>query len=278
VAIFLNFPTIGLGNNLFTLAAGLDFAKKFSLDLRVLPITSSGFKNTKLNSFSKDALYSVINYLNLEKVEISESYEIRNRLEKGGLETFYETCPYCYREPDVNIKNDIYMSGYFQNQEYLGTSLNKLLSTLAELTHHVKTKSEFSVQIRRGDFKNPVIRRSIGLLSPIYFSSWISKFPSSNIVRVYSDDSKSEIENFLGGLFPFNFVEPQTDILDTLRAIANSANLIISNSTFAWWAGALGEYLGITENVISPSQWNRNMECSKLLSRSSWIRAKPIWV
>ncbi len=278
MAILLNFPTIGLGNNLFTLAAGLEFAEKFSLDLRILPITSSGFKNAELNSLSIDALNSVIDYLELERVEVSESLELRKRLEKGSLETIYETCPYCYSKTDMNPKDDIYISGYFQNQEYWGSSINTLLATLAELTDHVRTQNDFSAQIRRGDFKNPVIQKRIGLLSPLYFSSWINKFPKSKIVRVHSDDPKSEIESLLGKLFPFHFVEPQREVLDALRVVSNSTHLIISNSTFAWWAGALGEYLGMTENVISPSQWNRSMDCSALLSKSSWIRANPIWV
>ena len=279
MTVFLDFSTIGLGNNLFTLAAGLEFAKQYSTDLKVLPTVSKGFRNNlELNLLSVAAISDVIDHLGVGQVGVSDSLEVRERVINGAIGIISESCPYCYTIPKIESRNDVYISGYFQNQDYLGPSLQTLLRTLVKLTDHVRTKNDLSVQIRRGDYKSPEIKRRLGLLSPLHFSSWISKFPESTIVSVHSDDPKSEIDSFLGGQFPYHFVEPQANILETLRLLSNSTHLIISNSTFAWWAGALGEYLGVTQNIISPTRWNRTMECSELLSKSSWIRAQPKWL
>jgi len=276
--IYLDFPTVGLGNNLFSLAAGMQLAANEDTELLILTNQTKGFSSKVLNIESLYAINQVIQYLGIQEVNVDESKAIRKAFQEQRLDGVIESCPYCFCDFGNRQGNSRYIRGYFQNPEYFRGVFDLVLSAVKNLTTGIEMHFNHSIQIRRGDFEKPRNRKKIGLLSPRYFKQILQLFPKNEPINVHSDGNFEEILRTINMDIALVWVEPQTSILNSLRSLANSELMIISNSTFAWWAAALGEFLGITKVVISPSIWNRESGCSSCLVNSTWINVDSLWV
>lgn len=87
---------------------------------------------------------------------------------------------------------------------------------------------------------------------------------ASCTIRVVSDDPSimTEIESWQLDAFGRIVCEPQTDE-DAFWTLTAAPHLIMANSTFSWWAGALGTTFQ-KKTVLAPLQWYRTMDSSPL--------------
>lgn len=157
-----------------------------------------------------------------------------------------------------NIRN---FSGYFQNQKYI-KEVEEIL--FLELKKYLDSKTKFGEKIydetrnvlhaRRGDYAVPSHFFNIGILSSSYYEraknlvdegSWIAL--SDDPQNIYDVTSKLQIETVLG--------PKELDTVAALSKMGNSRNLIISNSTLAWWGGFLSVHQG--GRVFAPTPWFR---------------------
>jgi hypothetical protein len=178
--------------------------------------------------------------------------------------------------------SSIVVRGYFQNPEiYSSLSLpNKaLVSNLLGLSEdkQVAGESEIVLHYRRGDYQSN--RETIGLLADDYFvrAAYLGKeILGSKVVRIYSDGDTSDLSKLLevAGFTVQPNEDPNADVVATFKGLASGSGLLItSNSSFSWWAGALGNY----RNVIYPAKWFKGLETVPM-NLEGWIPLEPSWM
>jgi hypothetical protein len=134
--------------------------------------------------------------------------------------------------------------------------------------------------VRRGDYKN--YKDNFGLLSPRYYQSVIRdlQFLSKDSeIWLFSDEpGQSMAELTKSGIEIRKVVSPlEISSSETLKLMSLSKRLITANSTFSWWAGALGQEI----EVITPQPWFRRQDNwlnEKELVPNHWIRFPAEWV
>lgn len=185
----------------------------------------------------------------------------------------------------LDKSNKVY--GYFQSQVYAEVVRKKILDNFAariksdELASLLKLSQVFDpvmVHIRRGDYLSQ--RSNIGLLSYEYFENAIKQALKNNESRkiwVFTDSTK-EATNLLSNrkikidkIFGEN---DGLDYVDTLVLMASANNIVISNSTYSWWAA----FLGSDKNkVFYPNPWYRGIESPQKLIPTNWHPVDSLW-
>jgi len=287
----------GLGNQLFQYAAGIFLIEKLN---RKVTFKSS---NPKLHKINQQTDLSNFNF----KCEIEPSDAIIRswkllmlRMIRRVMKCYFKLTSRgnfifsSYESPvtgfDSNlgkITNIKKVSGYFQTHLYVDAVKEDFVSqlTLRNESKVLKTflslaqiETPLMIHVRGGDFKSHV--NSSGLLSFQYFQKAIeigTKITEPSHIWFFSDDeefcdetiNKLEIKN-CRRIYPNSGLSPA----ETLVLMSNGSGIIISNSTFSWWAAYLSRN---SKFIIAPDKWFRNMEDPVHLIPSSWIKAPTSW-
>jgi hypothetical protein len=230
----------GLGNQLFQIAAGYAVAQRNGTEF-------------------------CINYnLNHNCIQGHTPLKYKDSLYKNIPTTDYVPSK-VYSEPFFHFKDlpkekDILIDGYFQSIKYFEDyklDIKNLFildsKNLHESYNVVEEKTNFNkklgVHIRRGDYKQ---YSNIHTLIPSnYYIEAISKLHTNQSIVAASDDWQSVYdENILGSNEYFSTMG--CNELEDLHILSQCDDLIIGNSSFAWWCAFLGKE---KHNVIAPDKW-----------------------
>jgi hypothetical protein len=113
---------------------------------------------------------------------------------------------------------------------------------------------DFSVHVRLGDMaKDPVMRSIHGIVDRRYIDEALHYFNDLGLSepQLITDDPSS-----LARIFPDlveRFEVISADLISDFRVMCESRNLIIGNSTFAWWAAWIGN-----GRIVAPAKWFAN--------------------
>jgi len=277
----------GLGNQMFQYAAAKALAKKnsdiFKLDISFYP------KQT-LRKYE-------LNYFNIEENIATEQecaslrgkenfwFKVKRKLELG-----IKRPPAYYPEKqkatfDKNLldtKGDIYLDGFWQNEEYFKDIRDEILKDFTlknqisnEAKKHlssIKSSQSVSLHVRRGDYVQNTHTNSVhGTCGLGYYQKAIKHIEQTvqnPIFYIFSDDIPWCKENF-DFLKNKVFVDNTKSAFDDLELMKNCKHNIIANSTFSWW----GAWLNINEQkiVIAPKIWFIGEQWKHLsVACSSW--------
>ncbi len=277
----------GLGNQMFQYAYAKALNSKgynVKLDISVFETyrLHGGYQLDKYNISLKVASSKETNklYKNsfLSKIAKRLSIQNGNLLEEKSL---------LYDERLVNIKDNKYITGYFQNERYFKEIREILLKefTLKEqstaYTQEISnvimaTKNSCSLHVRRGDFTNSTNISIHGTCTVEYYQKaieYMKEYADSVKYFIFSDDiewtkNNLKIENAV-------YIDskekrlPHEDIY--LMSLCN--HNIIANSSFSWWGAWSND--NKDKIVVAPKKWFINL---KLLDQSrdiipkSWIQ------
>ena len=140
------------------------------------------------------------------------------------------------------------------------------------------TQNNIAVHIRLGDYASkPTTKRAHGLSEIAYFVNAVrilqSKRDYDNIV-IYSDEAQTAYAEFVNvfgtSSIPIT-VSSGTNEYEDLAGISSSKGIVISNSTFSWWAAWIGTHLR-NSTVIAPRPWfSKPSAADEHLLLESWI-------
>lgn len=146
-------------------------------------------------------------------------------------------------------------------------------SKLQKLIDEIRSPNSIAIHIRRGDYlKSSKSVAFHGVCSLAYYKKalkiYLEQIPSPNIF-FFSDDTnwvRHHFQEFRGVMVS----DLGLDDFDTLLLMSFCSNLIISNSSYSWWAARLGN-LSIKEEkrVIAPHPW--------FLGTTKWPRYGEDW-
>ena len=243
--------TLGLGNQLFSIAAALGLAYEnnatpiFNMKTPQLP-----YKNNIFRNLNEHLEITPLNYYN---------------------EPFFH-----YKK--ISYTPGIQLNGYFQSEKYFVNNRDKILDTFKIsdedkkfIEHnfgHLLKDITVSLHIRRGDYTLPQYSSHHPTQTIDYYNEAMSHFSSNVNYLVFSDDIDWAKQNLKGD--NINFVTKQTitgnDVMTTLDIskggwpdyiemylMSMCDHNIIANSSFSWWGAWLNENLN--KIVIAPKKW-----------------------
>ena len=251
----------GLGNQLFGWAAGMNLANRIGFPLHLVTREYQSGAN-QIRKFELDQLLN-------SRVTSGPDVNSRKSFREKG---------FSYDVAIEAISKPIVLDGYFQSARYFSQSKNDILAALRKTEDFRRGSAAhrqdfIGVQIRRGDYLNPIQSSFHGVVPEEHFlrvipllRALVGPLP----VRVFSDDL--EVATAFSGNLPGTYAHspgPTESSLETLGCLSSAKALAISNSSFGWWAAYLS---GKKVPVITPRPWfrNRQIDTSDLLIKS-WL-------
>lgn len=182
------------------------------------------------------------------------------------------------------------VTGYFQAHKYFKAVSQRVdyepiqianqSSWFREISKVCDAQRPIVVHVRRGDYNDP-INRGIGLLDEDYFLESIKRLGDlpalkNSPIWLFSDDVEQVTTEFptLASKVDF-WAHPPRDSssAESMVVMSKAAGMVMSNSTFSWWAATLGS----VPMVVAPEKWFRLQEDPKGLMPSSWLRSPSYW-
>lgn len=249
----------GLGNQLFGVAFGAQQALVHNRRVTFL-YPPHGFGNISHGDFAPEVFF-------LDHPRIDYSRETRfarvvrlvgsflgNRLLRGSFmrKTYMSETEFLETSRASRFVNEtVVVDGLFQHRAYVEElrSQNKLFQLIprhrqleeAPILAKIQDTNTFCIHARRGDYlKIP----SAKVLGVDYFSDALralGALPNARVV-VFSDSPNVVFEELLAlsETFEVEVVPKSLEAANALFLMSQANNLIISNSTFSWWAAVSG--------------------------------------
>jgi hypothetical protein len=170
----------------------------------------------------------------------------------------------------TNRLDNKFFDGYWQNWNYFNEykkELNKIFIFNTKVKDNYKCwaksilqSNSVCIHLRRGDYFNNKKNKSIfHELKLNYFSEAINliKKDNNNLKYfIFSDDINYAKKMFEGeGNFFYIDSNEGSESFRDMQLMSLSKHIVISNSTFSWWAAWLGHEKKI--NIIAPKLWFR---------------------
>jgi hypothetical protein len=251
----------GLGNQLFQFAAGL-YTKKFS---------------------NKDVRFS-LDGLTIAK-NTARSYMLGDLLKQSDLTVrgrfllaIFRLCSFVLpsiwvseREPNdtplARITNSTkVLIGYFQRHDYVDSVAAEIIQSLTHSNTFrslvlAPTHNDLAVHLRFGDYlTSPDAKSFHGLTAMSYYIDGVNYLLSVNSfdrVVIYSDDPSKAYSDFTQAFGSSEIpivLSAHSGEIEELASMSSSKGLVISNSTFSWWAAWIGTHLHEC-SVVAPRPW-----------------------
>jgi hypothetical protein len=244
----------GLGNQLFQIAAGYAYAKKYGKNL-ILDDTrwtiSHGSPGKCPNEYKK-GIFKNFKF---------SGYHIKNSTNISESRFNFDELPY--------IKGDVVLHGYFQSDKYFSEYAEEFKSLLNfdnYLNIDLKNFGPMHVaaHVRRSDFLQHINVHYV--CDTNYFTSTFPTFGES-VIDIYSDSIPHVMDEFQ--YIPnLRFISGSDDVR-TLYMLSQYDNIIASNSSFSWWASFLGKK---KEKILVPDRWFNNFENHDDIYRTDFTR------
>ena len=271
----------GVGNQLFVLAAGLAQALRLGVPLQLetgrLNLTSSRHVRRELEiSTLLPHLDYPVSLIQTPHTAVSAlGRQIVLRLPGGRY----------LREPRLDYWPEVeqalpgqILSGYFQSPSYFTHGAEaKMRGALTALSAElgVASSDQVFMHMRRGDYLLTRHQGYHGLASLDYFdraARLVRHVQPQSRFRVFSDSPELIPAEFLN-YWDAELDREQNELspLHALLLLASNSGLIMSNSSFSWWAAWLANQRHPDATFIAPRPWLANGYSAHTLLTPNWL-------
>ena len=271
----------GIGNLLFQYSAASTLQKRFGYEVTFMeitpgiksrletyigeiefPVSENPFKIRQLRSSSRQVVSKK------PLIQLFDKILVNRLTTKWAPEFSLCGAPYSKRVR--------YLTGYFQHPSWFAESKDLVLKKLDSNLKIVKNESPdnlTSIHLRRSDYVR------LGWDLPL---SYYEKVIASDAkikegpVAIFSDD------RLVSTLFEDRLLTAGIDVykhekmasqsaLHDFVTISHSSRIVMSNSTFSWWAASLASYCDPLVKIYCPSTW-LPIPGSEILIDPSWMQ------
>ena len=283
----------GLGNQMFQYAAGRVLAEinktNLLLDTKIYDnqIMHNGFELTRI--FNIDAV--IAKHEDICKINRFYNYKIARYIKNYvsrylDINTFYKEKSVTFNSKFFNLKDNCYLSGYWQSEKYFSNyedlirqqfKFITLLSSQNAIVADVikKTSNTISLHIRRGDYLSTAEARSVHSVCNVDYYKRAMREIETKILNptyfIFSDDIEWVKKN-LKIKKNHHYIDHNTSIesYNDMRLMSLCDHHIIANSSFSWWGAWLNPK--IDKIVIAPKKWFANgLDCTTHVPEK-WLR------
>lgn len=251
----------GLGNQLFQLCAGLFVS--ISTNKKVLFLENFNFrKGIKRRSL-------VVNELLLNNERSKYLSLISSPLIMFGA--MFQKDYAVSVDTDINLSsirpNFVILNGWFQSYVLVSRVNGSLIERLNKSDSflplvQIEQTNAIGIHLRFGDYENSYKTRNFhGMTASSYFDEAINYLLNTlNQVDkiIFVTDDKDRAKIFVGKLRSCQTLIPIEVISSTpihdLATLSSCSGIVLSNSSFSWWAGYLGSSLR-ESHVVAPRPW-----------------------
>lgn len=163
--------------------------------------------------------------------------------------------------------------GYWQSHDYFQLISDEIHDQLSAWIgwDNISTQQQCAIHVRRGDYvSDPGAAAVLGAQPLSYYESGLSQMRARGFEKfvVYTDDRSWAAEHLVQKDVQ---LAPPGAAMDDFLGLASSAGIIMSNSSFSWWAAFLASRIGAP--IIGPSGWFADAQYdSSRLMKDEWIR------
>ena len=224
----------GLGNKLFKLIHGLIFGEEYNRKVIIYNLLSKHEQNEEYKLFE---FYPKIK--NLIKLIDGKEYESYSNKYSSLMDE--EMC-FAKLDTDTKILNGYMMIKYYLlNEQWRKWILNILTPINVEKISEID-KLSIGIHIRVGDYlnfkDNKLSNLYFPLYTPEYYIDIIKKYPNHTIY-FFTDTGKNFINNNIVPKIKNQYKFIRNNALEDLTLLSKCDILILSASTFSYWAGYL---------------------------------------
>ena len=242
-----------LGNNLFQIANIISLANKFDTDFILPNFSMAGHRGqipVDLSMFGYD-------------------------FKRGQYTTPIIYTEEKYEYTEVKAVDSMKLRGFYQSWRYFEDVRNQLLDqyfvpsevVLENLAKYVVSDYSLGISVRRGDYL--MLQNNHCVLGIDYYQKVLDKHFQDRVdqIFIFSDDLP-----WCRQVFGSTVTYVEDTVGTQLFLMSKMKNLILSNSTFAWWGGYLNQNQG---TIIAPNPWygpNYSDKGTDGIYYGSWIK------
>lgn len=282
----------GLGNQLFIMAAALEQAHRLRTGLQLLvpeDLPHGGSQLKEILGLSNPHQSITICDVPIQMVDLPNYGRLPVQLQ---LRVFARSWyPKIWRERSFSYDSAIqstlpgtYLLGYFQSDKYFNLVGDSLIAALWEsnsdsANYHEweqnlrLSKRSIGLHLRRGDYLHPSSVKFHGVPSAHYYREAVRRLRLSGFdgeIFLFSDDPMGAREYFRDS---DAIVIPNIGFrnsLEVMKLLALTGSMVLSNSSFSWWAAALNSS---NKLIYAPYPWHVNLDMIGTdVYRNDWNR------
>lgn len=223
-----------------------------------------------------------------EKQSVKLLYEIFYLFKPPHTRNVYEERKASFDSNFFKAKSPIFLKGYWMSYKYFQhcediikkdfTIRPELIAHLSGICTEIQTTESIAIHVRCTDRKTPENISQYGEIPYKYYErgiEYIQQHRGKNVhLYVFSDDEKMA-RKYIPNNLPVHFISNliTKDPIEDFYLMTQCKNLIITNSSFSWWAA----YLTKSENpiIIAPLKWaNNNMYNYEDIHYPGWVKIK----
>jgi hypothetical protein len=265
----------GLGNQMFQYSIGIilqlenNLNIKYDLDFFKIKEDKEGYKKRNLELDFFDAQF--------DELTVKERNYFFGSGKLISLKRLIQGRPFFFNENELGYKNgwsdilhNTYYLGYFQNFEFykgyekilirtFQFNTNKISQNAIELASRFVEENSVSLHIRKGDYVNDKITKSIffNLDIEYYNNAMVHLSQTHKNLKFYviSDDIKWVVENFKPKDFIYEIIKLNNSekAWEDMFLMTKCKHNIIANSTFSWWGAFLNP--NPKKVILAPKNW-----------------------
>jgi len=224
----------GLGNKMFKLIHVLIFGEEYNRKVIIYNLLS---KHEKIDEYKIFDFYPKIK--NLITIIDNKQYEVYSEKYKSLMDE-----EICYAKLDsetVILKGYMMIRHYLLNEEWRKWILNIFTPIQLNKISEIK-KPSIGIHIRVGDYlkfkDNKLAKLYFPIYKPEYYLDIIKKYPNHTIY-FFTDTGKNFINNHIVPKIKNQYKFISNTALEDLTLLSKCDILILSASTFSYWAGYL---------------------------------------
>jgi len=269
----------GLGNQIFIYATALEQARRLGVDLEV---DTSWYGTQTKRFYALDKLFNPSLHVDNPSQVKGFLGKVLRRLTKPDRALEFKERSYHFHPEIFKIRPGTTIKGYFQSAKYfpsVGSEIaksirNVIVSDIEQaIIDEVCSRPFIAIHVRRGDYLSESHTREIhGLTSREYYEASLDKIGGRGAPCIVFTDSPKETQKELGDLSDLVFDSRIFSLgeIATLKLMSLASVIVMSNSSFSWWAAYTMSVFDPDATVVTPRPWSKDIYFNEELVNSRW--------
>lgn len=287
----------GLGNQMFIWAASQFYLGKRqgqgSVELVVSDLARAGTpRNLEIDKFgfSSAVVFSEFTQSHHWLLRATRKFLTIFKIQKNPFLGLYSSKTIGFDEAlEQKAHKARFVTGYFQSEKYLmntyveeqlkSLDLNSPSDNYKDLLQEIKMHPSIVLHVRRGDYLK--FSEEFGVLDAEFFKNSMNKIPGWQDLNLWIFSDERNIQEELETHFPqarYILENQGLNPAETLLLMSAGSHIIISNSSFSWWAAYLMRLHSKNSLVVAPTPWSKNRNDVTSFIPAGWIKAPAVWL